>query len=134
SLGLFAGTPTWTPDGSALLVGRQPLSEGGDDGLWLVDVGGRSPRRVVKPMRASFPMNEDVKISPGGRLAASFGGATGAMEVQIVRLSSWRRLQQPGNRGFLGVADGDWLNDRNLLLGVTSRPGGAGPCIGAGGL
>jgi len=29
SLGLFAGKPTWTPDGSALLVGRQPLPEGG---------------------------------------------------------------------------------------------------------
>jgi hypothetical protein len=120
--GAFGGAPCWRPGTEQLFVGRGTLvADAGDGGLWWVDVGQRTTRRVLPPVDADFPLNDEVRLSPEATKVAAGGGGDMHFWVRVLDRRTGRQFRQPGMIGILGMRDFAWLDEDNLL--VAGAPG-----------
>jgi hypothetical protein len=132
----LSGGTCWRPGADQLFVGAG-LGDAGDGGLWLVHIDRHTIRRILPPVDADFPMNDEIKLSPGGTRVAAGGGAEMYFWVRIADLRTGKQFQQPGRRGILGMNDFAWLDEDNLLLAGapdTDWDGKGHPEYGKGGI
>jgi hypothetical protein len=69
----LSGGNRWRPGTHQLFVGAG-LDDTGDGGLWLADIDRHTIRRMLPPIDADFPLNDEIKLSPKGTRVAAGGG------------------------------------------------------------
>jgi hypothetical protein len=111
----LSGGSCWRPGTHQLFVGAG-LGDAGDGGLWLADSDRHTIRRVLPPIDADFPLNDEIKLSPKGTRVAAGGGGDMFFWVRVFDLRAERQIRQLGMRGILGMNDYAWLDEDNLLL------------------
>jgi eukaryotic-like serine/threonine-protein kinase len=90
--GFRVSTVTWFPDGTKLLLGRQPGSPQSDGSVWALSLLGGPPQMIVE--QASFP-----SVSPDGSLVAFIrsNAERNAVEIWVVGANGEgpRRVRAP---------------------------------------